>query len=143
MKIILSNKTLFFSLVIYFVGQLLLWYVAVESIGQAVLFLHEGAYLTAIAIGCILLWKSKKLNRIKIFGKLLLLFFVVNFLLFLYWFVNAHMNPAINWHLKGNPGEVDPFYLIIYFPIINFLVVLTIFFLAILIKYLSVQSIRN
>ncbi len=129
-KILRDNKVLFFCLLVYLVGQIMFWHVQ-GSFQAFLILLQELAYLVAVIYGCCFLKKTRLRNNI-FWANLFRLFFIVNVLLFLYWWYVVHLNPEINWKLQGNDYEVDPWYYVIYIPIINF----TIAFLFLIVAYL-------
>ena len=119
MKSLVKNKLLLFSMVAYFLVQLLQGTIPYK-LQVLMSILHELLYLLAILIGCIILIKSSMLLRKKVFGNLVLFFFIPNFVLFILWVFTVYLNPKINWKLEQGRTEVDPSYIILYVPIINF-----------------------
>lgn len=120
MKLLKYNKIILYCLLVYFLGQLLVWYVVDNTLERLVLIGHEAAYITAIVVSCWLLMRKASTNKLKLWINILLIFFLVNLLLFVYWIFRAYLNPDINWELRGNEYEVDPWYIILYLPVLNF-----------------------
>ncbi len=120
MKLLKENKILLYCLLVYLLGQVLVWYVYNNTLERIVLIVHELAYIIAIIVGCWLLIRKSSINKLKLWLNILLLFFLVNLLLFVYWIFKVYLNPDINWELQGNEYEVDPWYIILYLPVINF-----------------------
>lgn len=120
MKLLKENKILLYCLLVYLLGQVFVWYVNNNTVERIVLIVHELAYIIAIIIGCWLLIRKLSTNKLKLWLNILLLFFLVNLLLFVYWIFKVYLNPDINWELQGNEYEVDPWYIILYLPVINF-----------------------
>jgi hypothetical protein len=85
-----------------------------------VLIGHELAYVLALGISSWLIVKKLSVDKRKLWLQILLLFFVVNLLLFIYWIFKVQLNPDINWEFQGNETEVDPWYIILYLPVLNF-----------------------
>ena len=128
MNSIFKNRLFIFSILIYFVGQLFIWY-GPNRLYRVVLLGHEFFYLIAIFFGTLSLKKSIKYFFISALWQFLLVFFIVNIILFLFWIFKIHLNPEINWTIEHGGNEVDPFYLMLYLPIMNFLIVVIIGFL--------------
>lgn len=120
MKLLKENKILLYCLLVYLLGQVLVWYVYNNTLERIVLIGHELAYVIAIIVGCWLLIRKVSTNKLKLWLNILLIFFLVNLLLFVYWIFKVYLNPDINWELQGNEYEVDPWYIILYLPVINF-----------------------
>lgn len=114
MKLLKDNKILLYCLLVYLLGQVLVWYVSSNSLERIVLVGHELAYVAAIGICSWLLLRKRSTEKRKLWLQMLLVFFLVNLLLFIYWIFKVQLNPDINWELQGNETEVDPWYIILY-----------------------------
>lgn len=120
MKLLKENKILLYCLLIYFLGQLLVWYLSNNNLERIVLLGQELSYIIAVGISCWLLLRKASSDKVKRWLQILLIFFLVNLLLFVYWIFKVYLNPDINWKLQGNEYEVDPWYIILYLPVLNF-----------------------
>lgn len=120
MKLLKDNKILLYCLLVYLLGQVLIWYVSSNSLERIVLVGHELAYMIAIGVCSWLLIRKASTEKRKLWLQILLVFFLVNLLLFIYWIFKVQLNPDINWELQGNETEVDPWYIILYLPVLNF-----------------------
>lgn len=119
-RLLKDNKMLLYCLSIYLAGQFLFWYMD-GLLHPVLLIAQEIAYFIAIILGVRLLVRSSYSGRKHIICSLLIALFSVNLLLLIHWVIVVYLNPEINWKLQGNNYEVDPWYYILYLPIINFL----------------------
>jgi len=132
-KLLSQKKVLFYCLLIYLVGQFLFWYM--EGLLQPILLIaQEVAYVAAIFYSTLLIAKKAESNKWGLLVNLIVVFFIINLLLFLHWIVVVYLNPEINWRLQGNNYEVDPWYYILCVPIVNFLIALLVLSIAYVIE---------
>lgn len=132
MKLLKDNKVLLYCLLVYLWGQVMVWHIYDNSLGRIIWIVHELAYMITIGVCCWLLIRKASRGKRKLWLQTLLVFFLVNLLLFIYWIFKVQFNPDINWELQGNETEVDPWYIILYLPVLNFglaFLLTTLFFL--------------
>lgn len=141
MRLLKDNKILLYCLLVYLLGQVLVWYVSSNGLERIILIGHELAYVIAIAVSSRLLIRKASTEKRKLWLQILLVFFLVNLLLFIYWIFKVQLNPDINWELQGNETEVDPWYIILYLPIINFGIAVVLTTLAFLFSFFTSKSI--
>lgn len=132
-KLLYQKKVLFYCLLIYLVAQFSFWYV--EGLLQPILLIvQEMAYIGAIIYSTLLILKKTHSYERGLLINLIAAFFITNLLLLLHWVVVVYFNPEINWKLQGNNYEVDPWYYILYVPIVNFLIALLVLSIAYVIE---------
>lgn len=138
-KLSYKNKVLFYCLLIYLVAQFSFWYM--EGLLQPILLItQEIAYIGAIIYSTLLILKKSHSYERRFLINLIAAFFITNLLLLLHWVVVVFYNPEINWKLHGNKYEVDPWYYILYVPMVNFLIALLILSIAYVIKKLLIKK---
>ena len=129
---------LFYCILTYLAGQFSFWYL--EGFFQPVLLITQQiAYFIAIVLGVLLLVKKSELDNKQLISYLLFVFFLVNLLLLIHWVVVVFLNPEINWKLEENNYEVDPWYYILYVPIVNFIIA----FVVLVIAYVIGEAVAN
>jgi len=115
-----TPRTTLILLVVYVITQIAVWYVS-NQVAAFLLILQQLEYFVAIGLGgSIIIKNAWRTAFIRLLG-CLSIFAVFNAVLLLFWYLNVHLNPEINWRLTGNSSEVDPNYAIIYLPLINFM----------------------
>lgn len=122
---------------VYILLQLLVFYFY-DFLQAITLLLQEVVFISAILISLIKIIREEIGSVKKMTTLISVLFFISNLILFVFWISTVYLDPEINWHLQGNKYEVDPWYYILYLPVLNFLVsflVVLIFFLYRIIGY--------
>ena len=136
MKGLFKNRKLTWLLVAYGIIQLSGLFIY----NPLVLYGYEVCYLTAIFIGAIwVINKTKEERSFKTLGRTILLFFAINFGLFIIYIPTLLLNSSINWELDGG-NESDPMILLAFFPAIHFIIAVTIIGLSGIVTRLTIKN---
>lgn len=118
--LIRKNRYLLILLAAYCITQIMMWFTR-GLLQPAFIITQEIFYFAAIILSATRIAKEIDgyVRRKEIFTSLMA-FLVFNFILLLFWLPTVQFNPEINWKLQGNLYEVDPWYYVIYIPLLNF-----------------------
>lgn len=97
---------------------------------------YESFFLCAIVTIILGIFRQNNFVEISKYLRIpLALIFIFNLIVFLVYIPTIHLNPDINWTLKEGGSEVDPYYLLMYIPLINFIAGISIILLSLSIKF--------